>query len=82
MTLNTLLFYKYNTTTVIWSISNSISIPRGLKSFMLKNCKVDFLGNSEVAFFFDNLYSLYTVVSSVLVLECRWLNFKQSIVHF
>jgi hypothetical protein len=40
-----------STTTVILSISNSISIPRGLKSFMLKNCKVDFLGNSEVAFF-------------------------------
>jgi hypothetical protein len=35
------------------TISNSISIPRGLKAFMLKNCKdkVDFLGNSEVAFF-------------------------------
>jgi hypothetical protein len=29
-------------------MSNSISIPRGLKSFMLKNCKVDFLGNSEL----------------------------------
>jgi hypothetical protein len=36
--------------------SNSISIPRSLKSFMLNNCKVDFLGNSEVAFF---LYTLY-----------------------
>jgi hypothetical protein len=36
------------------TISNSISIPRGLKAFMLKNCKdkVDFLGNSEVAFFY------------------------------
>jgi hypothetical protein len=58
MTLNEFLFYKYSTTTIIWSISNSISIPRGLKSFMLKNCKVDFLGNSEVAFF---LYTLYRV---------------------
>jgi hypothetical protein len=38
------------TTTVIWSISNSNSIRGGLKSFMLKNCKVDFLGNSKVAF--------------------------------
>ena len=31
---------------------NSISIRGGLKSFMLKNCKVDFLGNSKVAFHF------------------------------
>jgi hypothetical protein len=46
-TLNT--FSRYG---LIRSFSNSISIPRGLKAFMLKNCKVhDFLGNSEVAFF-------------------------------
>jgi hypothetical protein len=42
--------------------SNSISIPRGLKSFMLKNCKVDSLGNSEVAFY---LYTRYMTVISI-----------------
>ena len=47
------------------TISNSISIPRGLKSFMLKNCKVDFLGNSEVAFF---LYTRYQIVCIYFVL--------------
>ena len=44
---------QYNNSNM--TISNSISIPRGLKSFMLKNCKVDFLGNSEVAVFYTPL---------------------------
>jgi hypothetical protein len=46
------LFYKYNTTTVIGNWNWIVNRSWGLKSFMLKNCKVDFVGNSEVAFFF------------------------------
>jgi hypothetical protein len=41
---------QYNNSNM--TISNSISIRGGLKSFMLKNCKVDLLGNSKVAFHF------------------------------
>ena len=48
------------------SISNSISIPRGLKSFMLKNCKVDFLGNSEVAFFF--IHPVFSFLRNLVLL--------------
>jgi hypothetical protein len=46
------LFCKYSTTTVIWSISNSISITRGLKPFMQSG----FLGKFRGCFF---LYTLY-----------------------
>jgi hypothetical protein len=53
MTLNKFYFtstVQYNNNNM--TISNSNSIRGGLKSFMLKNCKVDFLGNSKVAFHF------------------------------
>jgi hypothetical protein len=50
----------------MWSISNSISIPRGLKYFMLENRKVDFLGNSEVALFlytqYNKMQNLHTII--------------------
>jgi hypothetical protein len=40
--------------------SNSISIPRGLKSFMLKNCKVDFLEIPRLRFFYTpGIWQLY-----------------------
>jgi hypothetical protein len=51
------------------TISYSISIPGGLKSFMLKNCKVDFLGKSEVAFFFIHpVFSMRCKVTWDLIL--------------
>ena len=52
---------------LIWSIS--ISIPRGLKSFMLKNWKVDFLGNSEVAFFYTPGFFIYILLLPMLGFE-------------
>jgi hypothetical protein len=40
-----------------------MSIPRSLKYFMLKNYKVDFLGNSEVAFFYTPCIARPTVIA-------------------
>jgi hypothetical protein len=74
--------------------NNSISIPRSLKSFMLKNCKVDFLGNSEVAFFytpcrhamavqlFKRMISTFkrrTKFSIIIMYIFNWLEYKKVI---